>query len=73
MIGPAIGWIEIRAVPSARVDLVANQLGLGWLTRYPLPNKVIVNRENEFREMVINDYSITVNPITSRNTKPMQY
>ena len=28
MINPAIGWIEIRAVPSARADLVANQVEL---------------------------------------------
>ena len=71
MIDPAIGWVEIRTVPSARADLVANQVELAWLTRYPLPNKVIVDRGNEFlaefREMIINDYGITVKPITSRN------
>ena len=71
MINPATGWIEIRTVPSARADLVANQVELAWLTRYPLPNKVIVDRGNEFlaefREMIINDYGITVKPITSRN------
>ena len=71
MIDPATGWIEIRTVPSARADLVANQVELAWLTRYPLPNKVIVDRGNEFlaefREMIINDYGITVKPITSRN------
>ena len=71
MIDPATGWIEIRTVPSARADLVANQVELGWLTHYPLPNKVIVDRGNKFlaesREMIINDYGITVKPITSRN------
>ena len=71
MINPATGWIEIRTVPSARVDLVANQVELAWLTRYPIPNKVIMDRGNEFlaefREMVINDYSNMVKPITSRN------
>ena len=71
MINPATGWIEIRTVPSARVDLVANQVELAWLTRYPIPNKVIMDRGNEFlakfREMIINDYGITVKPITSRN------
>ena len=71
MIDPATGWIEIRTVPSARADLVANQVELAWLTRYPLPNKVIVDRGNEFlaefREMITNDYGITVKPITSRN------
>ena len=47
------------------------QVELAWLTRYPLPNKVIVDRGNvflaEFREMITNDYGITVKPITSRN------
>ena len=28
MIGPATGWIEIRSVPEARADLVANQVVL---------------------------------------------
>ena len=34
-------WVEIYAVPSACADLVANKVQLTWLTRYPLPNKVI--------------------------------
>ena len=71
MINPATGWIEIRTVPSGQADLVANQVELAWLTRYPIPNKVIMDRGNEFlaefREMIINDYGITVKPITSRN------
>ena len=29
MIDPATGWVEIRAVPSARADLVAQQVELG--------------------------------------------
>ena len=32
MIDPATVWIEIRTVPSARADLVANQVELAWLT-----------------------------------------
>ena len=36
MINPATGWIEIRSVPEARADLVANQVELVWLTRYLL-------------------------------------
>ena len=64
------GWIEIRTVPSAQEDLVSNQVELAWLTRYPLPNRAKVGRGNEFpakfREMIINDFSIMVKPITSR-------
>ena len=33
MIDPATGWVEIHAVPSARADVVANQVELAWLTR----------------------------------------
>ena len=71
MIDSATGWIEIRTVPSARADFVANQVELAWLIRNPLLNKVIMNRRNEFlaefREMIINDYRITIKQITSRN------
>ena len=73
MIDPATGWIEICTVPSTRTDLTANQLELSWLTRYPLPIKVIVDRGNKFlakfRDMIINDYGITVKAITSRNPR----
>ena len=71
MIDPATGWIEIRTIPSAQADFVANQVELAWLKRYPLPNAVRLDRGNEFlakfREMIINDYGITVKPITSKN------
>ena len=71
MIDPATGWVEIRAVPSARADLVANQVELAWLTRYPLPEKVILDRGNkflaEFKELIEKDYGIQIKPITTRN------
>ena len=58
-------------IPLARVELVANQVELAWLTRYPLPNKVLIGGGNEFlvefRKMIINDYGITVNRVTSMN------
>ena len=44
IIDPVTGWIEIHAVPEARADLVANQVELAWLTRYPLLNKITVDR-----------------------------
>ena len=71
MIDPATGWVEIRAVPSARADLVAQQVELGWLTWYPLPETIILDRGNEFltefKTMVEQDYGITINRITTRN------
>ena len=71
MIDPATGWREICTVVSARANLVANQVELSWLTRYPLPNKVVMDRGNEFlaklRDMITNDYGIMVKPITFSN------
>ena len=71
MIDPATGWIEIRAFLAVWADLVVNLLELAWLTRYPLPSKVIVDRGNEFlaefRNMITDDYGIRVKSITSRN------
>ena len=71
MIDLVTGWIEIRTVPSAPADLVANQVELTWLSHYLLPNEVLVDRKNEFlaqfREMITNDYGIKVKPISSRN------
>ena len=62
MIYQAKGYIEMRTVPSTRVDLVANRVELTWLTRYPLPSKVITDKRNEFlanfREVITNDYGI---------------
>ena len=59
MIDSANGWIEIRSVPEARADLVANHVELAWLTRYPLPNKITVDRGKiilaEFKTMIPND------------------
>ena len=63
MIDPATGWIEIHTVHSAHADLVSNIVELAWLTRYPLPSKVIVDRGNEFlaevKIMIQADYGIT--------------
>ena len=44
MIDPAAGGIEIRIVPSTRANLIYNMVELAWLTRYPLPSKVKVDR-----------------------------
>ena len=47
MIDPATGWIEILTVLSAQAELVSNQVERAWLTRYPLPSKVILYQGNE--------------------------
>ena len=67
----ATGWIEICAVPDARVELVANQVGLAWLTRYLLPNKVNVDRDEElmarFKTLILNVNAIPCNFFSSRH------
>ena len=71
MIDPATGWVEIRALPGARADHVSNQVELAWLTRYPQPTKIILDRGNEFlaefKTLIEDDYGITIKPITARN------
>ena len=68
MIDPATGWIEICSVPDARADLIRNQVELAWLTRYPLSNKIIIDRGKEFlaelKKMMVNDYGILCNSIS---------
>ena len=67
----ATGWIEICTVPSSCADLVSNKGESTWLTRYPLPRKAAVDRENdylaEFQTMIQTDCGIEVKSITSRN------
>ena len=60
MIDPVTGWFEIREVPGTkRVDFVANIVEQAWLTRYPWPQKVILDRGTEFmaefRKMIQDD------------------
>ena len=71
MIDPAMGGIEIRSVPKARANLVANQEELARLTRYPLPNKFTLDRGKEFlaefKIIMANDYGVPCNSISVRN------
>ena len=62
---PATGWIEIGSAPEARADLVDNQEELACLTRYPLPDKIMVDKGKEllveFKTMMANNYGILCN------------
>ena len=55
----------------ARADLVSNQVELTWLIRYPLPDKITVDRGKELiaevKTMIANDYRIPCNSISVRN------
>jgi hypothetical protein len=71
MIDPATGWFEIKAVDTKRADYVANLIEQTWLTRYPWPTQIVLDRGTEFMaefsEMVQRDYGIKKKPITKRN------
>ena len=71
VIDPAMGWIAICIVSSSQEDLLSNIVELAWLTRYPLPDKVIVDRGNEslaeFKTMILADCGIEIMSIASRN------
>ena len=63
--------IEIHSVPETRADLVAMQVELALLNRYPLPNKNTVDRGKEllaeFKTIMANDYGIPCSSISVRN------
>ena len=71
IIEPITGWIKIWSVPEARVDLVANQVELAWLTWYPIPTKIKVDRGKElsaeFKTKMANDCGILCSSISIRN------
>ena len=48
MIDPATGWFEIVEVESKQADEIINLLEFVWLTRYPWPTQVIMDRGREF-------------------------
>ena len=54
MIDSDTGWIEICTILSTRTDLVSIIVELAWLTRYPQPSKVIVDRGNKFLAAIQN-------------------
>ena len=44
MIDPATGWFEIVDIPTKRADDIVNLLEFTWLTRYPWPTEIIMDR-----------------------------
>jgi len=71
MIDPATGWFEIAEVPNKRADFIANILEMTWLTRYPWPTEVRMDRGREFLGEVATalntQYGIKRKLITTRN------
>ena len=48
MIDPATGWFEIVEIPNKQADYIANTLEYHWLTRYPWPTEVRMDKGKEF-------------------------
>ena len=71
MIDPATGWFEIVEIPNKRADFIANLLEMNWLTRYPWPTEIVMDRGKEFAAEVSktlrDEYGITKKLITTRN------
>jgi hypothetical protein len=71
MIDPATGWFEIVEIPDKSSQTVANAFEMTWLSRYPWPTEVVMDRGREFmgevKNMLREDYGITRKPITTRN------
>ena len=71
MIDPATGWFEIASISRKRADYVANYLELTWLTRYPWPTEIVLDRGSEFKlevqDVLKDEYGINKKLITTRN------
>lgn len=44
MIDPATGWFEIIEIPNRQANYVTNFLEFTWLTRYPWPMEIVMDR-----------------------------
>ena len=71
MIDPATGWFDIVDIPNKRADFIANLLEQHWLTRYPWPTEICMDRGKEFAAEVSkalrDEYGFERKLITTRN------
>ena len=72
LIDPATGWFEMIPYENKQSITIANLTEIHWLSRYPWPELITYDRGSkfighEFKNMVKEDYGITVRPITKRN------
>jgi hypothetical protein len=74
MIDPATGWFEMEQIFNKTAAEVADICETTWFTRYPLPQRITLDRLDrgtefmaEFAKMVKNDYGLKLKPITTRN------
>ena len=71
MIDPATGWFEIVEIPNKKADHIANILEYHWLTRYPWPTEIRMDKGKEFagevQAALKDQYGIDRKIITTRN------
>ena len=71
MIDPATGWFDMTSIKTKSADDIANEIEQMWLSKYPWPSKIILDRGTEFMkevlQMIEQDYEITRLPITTQN------
>jgi len=71
MIDPATGFFDIVDIGQKTADVIANWLEIHWLSRYPLPTEITMNKGSEFaaeaRDTLKNEYGFVRKMITSRN------
>ena len=62
---------EVAKIADKRADEVAKKLELVWLTRYPWPTEVVIDRGKEFtkevKAMLYDEYGCIHKLITTRN------
>ena len=68
MIDPVSSWLEIAKIKAKRADIIANVVEATWLTRYPYPTQVVLDRGKEFMaefsKMILKDYGVKKRPTT---------
>ena len=65
MIDPVTGWFEMAQINNKTAAEVADIAEKTWFTRYPYPNKIVLDRGKEFMagfsKMIKHDYYTMTN------------
>jgi len=71
MIDPATGFFDIVDIGQKTADVIANWLEIHWLSRYPWPMEITMDKGSEFaaevRDTLKKEYGFVRKIITSRN------
>jgi len=71
VIDPTTGFFEIVEIGEKTADIISNWLELHWLTRYPWPTEITMDKGKEFArevsETLNNEHGVKPKIVTSRN------